>query len=63
MAGPGAATMDFFAAQDAARRRTFVLVVWFLAAWLATVAVVSIALTVLSATGAFGAFGVSVVTG
>jgi Zn-dependent protease with chaperone function len=57
------ATIDFFAAQDAARRRTFVLVLWFVLAWVATIAVVSVALALLSATGAFGAFGVSVVAG
>jgi Zn-dependent protease with chaperone function len=55
--------MDFFAAQDAARRRTSVLVLWFVLAWVATIAVVSVALALLSATGAFGAFGVSVVAG
>ena len=38
-AGPRA-TMDFFAAQAAARRRTAVLVAWFALAWAGTVLLV-----------------------
>lgn len=40
MAGGPRATMDFFAAQSTARRRTWVLVFWFLAAWAGTIVAV-----------------------
>ena len=39
MPGPRA-TIDFFAAQADARRRTAVLVVWFALAWIGTIALV-----------------------
>jgi len=42
----GRATLDFFAAQASARRRTALLVVLFATAWLATIAVVYLALAV-----------------
>ncbi len=45
------ATMDFFAAQAAARRRTWVLVLWFLVAWAGTIAVVYVGLALLLAGG------------
>lgn len=49
--------MDFFAAQDAARRMTFVLVLWFALAWLATIALVYAGVLLVGGTGALGAFG------
>ncbi len=49
--------MDFFAAQDAAKRRTGVLVVWMLVAWIGTVALVYAGLGLFLASGALGVEG------
>ncbi len=54
---PPRATMDFFAAQAAARRRTAVLVVWFALAWAGTIALVWAGLGLLLGSGAAGAEG------
>jgi Zn-dependent protease with chaperone function len=54
MAAPPRATLDFFAAQEAARRRTAVLVAWFALAWLGTIALVYLGLGVLLASGLLG---------
>jgi Zn-dependent protease with chaperone function len=51
--------MDFFAAQDAARRRTFVLVLYFALAWLATIALVYAGIVLVGASGALFSFGLS----
>jgi Zn-dependent protease with chaperone function len=49
--------MDFFAAQAAAKRRTAVLVLWFAAAWLGTIALVYVGLRLLLSSGALGEEG------
>jgi Zn-dependent protease with chaperone function len=46
--------VDFFAAQAAARRRTWILVVWFALAWLGTVALVSVGLGLALESGLLG---------
>jgi Zn-dependent protease with chaperone function len=61
------ATMDFFAAQSAARQRTAVLVGWFVLAWLGTIAVAWLATIAIvrlgSGTLAEVRFGAAVATG
>lgn len=54
MAAGARATIDFFAAQAAARRRTALLVVAFAASWLGTIAVVFAGLGALLAAGVLG---------
>jgi Zn-dependent protease with chaperone function len=59
------ATMDFFAAQAAAKRKTAILVVWFALAWAGTVAIVLLLLELFLGSGLLGraATGTWAVTG